>query len=60
MTYVVKVTIDKVELERADHGSQDRVPAGMTPFMWAQSLYIICCLLHEGFLTPAELVGICL
>ncbi|VDK28341.1 unnamed protein product [Gongylonema pulchrum] len=25
------------------------------PFLWAQALYIICCLLYEGFLTPAEL-----
>lgn len=25
------------------------------PFLWAQALYIICCLLYDGFLTPAEL-----
>ncbi|KAI1724682.1 glycosyl hydrolases family 15 domain-containing protein [Ditylenchus destructor] len=49
------VPIDRVELERVAHGSQDRVPSGTTPFLWAQSLYILCCLLHDGFLTPAEL-----
>ncbi|KAK6032004.1 hypothetical protein OSTOST_01826, partial [Ostertagia ostertagi] len=25
------------------------------PYLWAQSLYVICCLLYEGFLSPAEL-----
>ncbi|KAH7731141.1 phosphorylase B kinase alpha regulatory chain [Aphelenchoides avenae] len=50
-----KVPLEKVELERENHGTQDRVAAGTTPFLWAQSLYIICCLLHDGFLSPAEL-----
>uniref|UniRef100_A0A7E4W9G5 Phosphorylase b kinase regulatory subunit n=1 Tax=Panagrellus redivivus TaxID=6233 RepID=A0A7E4W9G5_PANRE len=50
-----RVTIDKVELERADHGSQERIPAGVTPFLWAQSLYIVCSLLHHRFLTPSEI-----
>uniref|UniRef100_A0A915DHL3 Phosphorylase b kinase regulatory subunit n=1 Tax=Ditylenchus dipsaci TaxID=166011 RepID=A0A915DHL3_9BILA len=50
-----KVPIERVELERVDHGSQDRVPSGATPFLWAQSLYVLCCLLHDGFLLPAEL-----
>jgi phosphorylase kinase alpha/beta subunit len=49
------VTKDKVELERQEHGSQERVPGGTTPFLWAQSLYIICCLLRYRFLTPAEI-----
>lgn len=26
-----------------------------SPYLWTQSLYILCCLLYEGFLTPAEL-----
>lgn len=46
---------DVVELERKDHGSQQRVPAGTTPFIWAQSLYVICCLIYDGFLTPSEI-----
>uniref|UniRef100_A0A1I7XSK7 Phosphorylase b kinase regulatory subunit n=1 Tax=Heterorhabditis bacteriophora TaxID=37862 RepID=A0A1I7XSK7_HETBA len=28
---------------------------GTSPYLWAQSLYVICCLLYEGFLSPAEL-----
>uniref|UniRef100_A0AC34R2J9 Phosphorylase b kinase regulatory subunit n=1 Tax=Panagrolaimus sp. JU765 TaxID=591449 RepID=A0AC34R2J9_9BILA len=46
---------EKVELERNEHGSQERVPGGVTPFLWAQSLYIICSLLRNRFLTPAEI-----
>ncbi|KAE9554474.1 hypothetical protein FO519_002285 [Halicephalobus sp. NKZ332] len=49
------VSRDKVELERAEHGSQERVPGGATPFLWAQSLYIICSLLKNRFLTPSEI-----
>ncbi|VDM29216.1 unnamed protein product [Toxocara canis] len=49
------VPYDKVAAEKRQRGTQDRVPAGATPYLWAQSLYIVCCLLYEGFLTPAEL-----
>ncbi|KAL3118009.1 hypothetical protein niasHT_005252 [Heterodera trifolii] len=42
-------------MERQKHGSQDRVPGGTIPFLWAQSLYVLCCLLHDRYLTPAEL-----
>ncbi|EYC02723.1 hypothetical protein Y032_0098g3092 [Ancylostoma ceylanicum] len=50
-----KVEREHVAGEKSDRGSQPRVPAGATPYLWAQSLYVICCLLYEGFLTPAEL-----
>ncbi|PAV76210.1 hypothetical protein WR25_24343 [Diploscapter pachys] len=41
--------------EKANRGSQPRTPSGAIPYLWAQSLYVICSLLFEGFLTPAEL-----
>ncbi|KAI6214945.1 Phosphorylase b kinase regulatory subunit [Aphelenchoides besseyi] len=50
-----KVPYENVELERQNHGTQTRVPAGTTPFIWAQSLYVIGCLVHDGFLLPAEI-----
>ncbi|XP_022235868.1 probable phosphorylase b kinase regulatory subunit alpha, partial [Limulus polyphemus] len=49
------VSADKVELEYRQPHSQDRVPIGQIPFMWAQSLYIIGRLVQEGFLAPGEL-----
>lgn len=49
------VTAEKVELEYKDPHSQDRVPIGQLPFMWAQSLYIISRLLLEGFIAVGEL-----
>ncbi|XGW13918.1 hypothetical protein V3C99_000306 [Haemonchus contortus] len=50
-----KVERHCVAAEKANRGSQPRIPAGATPYLWAQSLYVICCLLYEGFLSPAEL-----
>ncbi|XP_076312264.1 putative phosphorylase b kinase regulatory subunit alpha isoform X1 [Tachypleus tridentatus] len=49
------VPADKVDLEYRQPHSQDRVPIGQIPFMWAQSLYIIGRLVQEGFLAPGEL-----
>ncbi|CAL2037114.1 unnamed protein product [Caenorhabditis brenneri] len=46
---------EHVSAEKAHPGTQSRVPGGATPFLWAQSLYVIICLLYEGFLSPAEL-----
>ncbi|CAN7997941.1 unnamed protein product [Ixodes pacificus] len=46
---------DKVTLEYAVPHSQGRLPIGQIPFMWAQSLYVVGRLLHEGFLAPGEL-----
>ncbi|VDM61159.1 unnamed protein product [Angiostrongylus costaricensis] len=50
-----KVEREHVAGEKSERGSQPRVSDGATPYLWAQSLYVICCLLYEGFLTPAEL-----
>jgi phosphorylase kinase alpha/beta subunit len=44
-----------VEQEYRQPHSQDRIPIGTCPFMWAQSLYIVGRLLQEGFIAPGEL-----
>lgn len=44
-----------VENEYRNPHSQDRIPIGSCPFMWAQSLYIVGKLLQEGFIAPGEL-----
>ncbi|XP_066286404.1 phosphorylase b kinase regulatory subunit alpha, skeletal muscle isoform-like isoform X4 [Branchiostoma lanceolatum] len=46
---------DKVEAEREDPGSQERSPGGKMPHMWSQSLYILGCLIQEGYLAPGEI-----
>ncbi|EJD73824.1 phosphorylase b kinase regulatory subunit alpha [Loa loa] len=55
MPELYKVPFDKVAAEKHQHGSQDREADGAIPFLWAQALYIICCLLYDGLLTPVEL-----
>lgn len=32
-----------------------RIPAGTTPFLWAQALYILGCLIEDNFIQAAEL-----
>ncbi|KAM3967947.1 putative phosphorylase b kinase regulatory subunit alpha [Aphomia sociella] len=49
------VPADKADQEQCDPGSQERVPLGRCPFIWAQSLYILGKLLQEGFLAVGEL-----
>ncbi|CAB3256642.1 unnamed protein product [Arctia plantaginis] len=49
------VPADKADLEHHDPGSQERIPLGRCPFIWAQSLYILGKLLQEGFLAVGEL-----
>ncbi|KAJ6218952.1 hypothetical protein RDWZM_004764 [Blomia tropicalis] len=44
-----------VQNEYQEPHSQDRIPIGSCPFMWAQSLYIVGKLLMEGFVAPGEL-----
>ncbi|XP_050362839.1 probable phosphorylase b kinase regulatory subunit alpha isoform X2 [Nymphalis io] len=46
---------DKAHLEQLEPGSQERIPLGRCPFIWAQSLYILGKLLQEGFLAVGEL-----
>lgn len=50
-----KVPDEFVELERSKPGSQKREPGGTIPFIWAQALYVICCLVYDEFLSPAEI-----
>ena len=45
----------KVEEEYRNPKSQDRVPLGKIPHMWAQSLYIISKLLRDNLIAPGEL-----
>ncbi|KAI8440074.1 hypothetical protein MSG28_001497 [Choristoneura fumiferana] len=49
------VTKDKANQEQCEPGSQERIPLGRCPFIWAQSLYILGKLLQEGFLAVGEL-----
>lgn len=49
------VPAGSVEAERAAPGSQARVPNENVPLVWAQSLYIVGMLLHEGLLDAAAL-----
>ncbi|XP_030582000.1 phosphorylase b kinase regulatory subunit alpha, liver isoform isoform X2 [Archocentrus centrarchus] len=46
---------DKVDEEYSSPHSVDRVAMGQLPHMWGQSLYILGCLLAEGFLAPGEI-----
>lgn len=46
---------DKIEEEYKNPHSVDRVSLGQLPHMWGQSLYILGCLLAEGFLAPGEI-----
>ncbi|XP_070508631.1 probable phosphorylase b kinase regulatory subunit alpha [Chironomus tepperi] len=46
---------DSVNNEYKHPGSSQRQPIGRTPFLWAQSLYILGKLLQEGFLAVGEL-----
>ncbi|XP_034726796.1 phosphorylase b kinase regulatory subunit alpha, liver isoform isoform X3 [Etheostoma cragini] len=49
------VPSDKVEEEYSNPHTVDRVAMGQLPHMWGQSLYILSCLLAEGFLAPGEI-----
>ncbi|XP_061669820.1 phosphorylase b kinase regulatory subunit alpha, liver isoform isoform X2 [Syngnathoides biaculeatus] len=46
---------DKVEEEYSNPHTVDRVALGQVPHMWGQSLYILGCLLAEGFMAPGEI-----
>ncbi|XP_073998061.1 probable phosphorylase b kinase regulatory subunit alpha isoform X2 [Rhodnius prolixus] len=49
------VTSKNVNAEIAEPNSQDRVPVGRCPFLWAQSLYLLGKLLQDGFIAAPEL-----
>ncbi|XP_069841933.1 phosphorylase b kinase regulatory subunit alpha, skeletal muscle isoform isoform X3 [Dendropsophus ebraccatus] len=44
-----------VEEEYQNPHTVDRIPMGKLPHMWGQSLYILGCLMSEGFLAPGEI-----
>ncbi|KAM9127900.1 phosphorylase b kinase regulatory subunit alpha, skeletal muscle isoform 2-T2 [Pangshura tecta] len=46
---------NKVDEEYVNPHTVDRVPMGKLPHMWGQSLYILGCLMAEGFLAPGEI-----
>uniref|UniRef100_A0A669Q5M7 Phosphorylase b kinase regulatory subunit n=1 Tax=Phasianus colchicus TaxID=9054 RepID=A0A669Q5M7_PHACC len=48
---------DKIQVdeEYENPHSVDRVPMGKLPHLWGQSLYILSCLLAEGFLAAGEI-----
>ncbi|XP_067853019.1 phosphorylase b kinase regulatory subunit alpha, skeletal muscle isoform isoform X7 [Heptranchias perlo] len=49
------VPADKVDEEYLNPHTVTRVPMGKLPHMWGQSLYILGCLVAEGFLAPGEI-----
>lgn len=44
-----------VEKEKTKPGSQSRIAVGKLPYLWGQSLYVLCKLIDEDFLLPGEL-----
>ncbi len=48
------VPADHVQAEKAAPGSQERLPNANVPLVWAQSLYLLGTLLHEGYIHPAD------
>ncbi|KAM9327209.1 phosphorylase b kinase regulatory subunit alpha, skeletal muscle isoform [Gastrophryne carolinensis] len=46
---------EQIEEEYRNPHTVDRIPMGKLPHMWGQSLYILGCLMSEGFLAPGEI-----
>ncbi|KAM6056923.1 phosphorylase b kinase regulatory subunit alpha, skeletal muscle isoform 3-T3 [Theristicus caerulescens] len=55
MPELYSVPLDKVDEEYRNPHTVDRIPMGKLPLMWGQSLYILGCLMAEGFLAPGEI-----
>ncbi|XP_027574649.1 phosphorylase b kinase regulatory subunit alpha, skeletal muscle isoform isoform X1 [Pipra filicauda] len=55
MPELYSVPLDKVDEEYRNPHTVDRIPMGKLPHMWGQSLYILGCLMAEGFLAPGEI-----
>lgn len=49
------VPADKIDAERADPGSQERLPNENVPLVWAQSLYYLGGMIRKGLLEPSDL-----
>ena len=50
-----RVPFESIEAERQNPGSQARVPNENIPLVWAQSLYILGSLMHDGWLTAEDI-----
>lgn len=46
---------ENVEAEKAEPHSQERLPNDNVPLVWAQSLYLLGRLIHEGYLQPGDI-----
>ncbi len=46
---------ENIEAERVKPGSQTRLPNDNLPLVWAQSLYLLGQLLHDGLLKPSDI-----
>uniref|UniRef100_A0A8B9NAP5 Phosphorylase b kinase regulatory subunit n=1 Tax=Accipiter nisus TaxID=211598 RepID=A0A8B9NAP5_9AVES len=55
MPELYAVPPEKVDEEYENPHSVDRVPVGKLPHLWGQSLYVLSCLLAEGFLAAGEI-----
>ncbi|XP_074771615.1 phosphorylase b kinase regulatory subunit alpha, skeletal muscle isoform isoform X4 [Athene noctua] len=55
MPELYSVPPDKVDEECRNPHTVDRIPMGKLPLMWGQSLYILGCLMAEGFIAPGEI-----
>lgn len=53
------VPAECVEAEKANPHSQTRTPIGRVPFLWGQSMYILCSLIKEGYLQAGEIDPLC-
>ncbi|MBN2646603.1 MAG: glycoside hydrolase family 15 protein [Thiotrichales bacterium] len=49
------VPLESIEAERAQPGSQARLPNANIPLVWAQSLYILAGLVQDGLLEGADI-----
>ncbi|XP_038613015.1 phosphorylase b kinase regulatory subunit alpha, liver isoform isoform X2 [Tachyglossus aculeatus] len=55
MPELYAVPPSQVDEEYKNPHTVDRIPLGKTPHLWGQSLYILSCLLAEGFLATGEI-----
>ncbi|CDW54470.1 phosphorylase b kinase regulatory [Trichuris trichiura] len=49
------ISEENVDAEIREPHSQERFPTGAAPFLWAQSLYILGCLIEEDLIKLAEM-----
>lgn len=49
------VPLEKIEAEKAEPGSQERIPNENIPLVWAQSLYMLSEMIMDGVLRPGDI-----